>query len=168
MKKLLSLVALLAVASPALAAQAVAASVEELARSSDLVVRGRVVSTTARWSEGRIYTYAEIQVASTLRGKAQERLTAVTPGGVVDDLGQRVDGAATFTTGEEVVLFLGRPDGGRYRVNGLGQGKFVVEGKQARPDTARIDFVDTQVRVGERRSEAMTVEELETRVRSVK
>jgi hypothetical protein len=168
MKNLLSLVALLAVASPALAAQAVAASVEELARSSDLVVRGRVVSTTARWSEGRIYTYAEIQVASTLRGKAQGRVTAVTPGGVVDDLGQRVDGAATFTKGEEVVLFLGRPDGGRYRVSGLGQGKFAVEGKQARPDTARIDFVETQVRVGERRSEAMTVEELETRVRSVK
>ena len=43
-----------------------------------------------------------------------------------------------------------------------------MEGRQARPDTARIDFVETQVRVGERRSEAMTVEELEARVRSVK
>lgn len=168
MKRLVALAAALAVACPALAAQAVAASVEDLTRSSDLVVRGRVVSTTARWSEGRIYTHAEIQVATTLRGKAQGRVTVVTPGGVVDDLGQRVDGAATFTKGEEVVLFLGRPDGGRYRVIGLGQGKFAVEGRQARPDTARIDFVETQVRVGERRSEAMTVEELEARVRSVK
>jgi hypothetical protein len=167
MKRLLALLAALAVASPVLAAQAVAASVEELARASDLVVRGRVVSTVARWSEGRIYTYAEIEVVSSVRGKAQGRVIAVTPGGVVGDLGQRVDGAATFIKGEEVVLFLERPDGGKYRVSGLGQGKFAVQGKQARPDTARLDFVATQVRVGERRSEAMTVEELETRVRSV-
>jgi hypothetical protein len=168
MKKILVLLAALATASPAFAAQAVAASVEELARASDVVVRGRVVSTTARWSDGRIYTYAEVEVSDSLRGSAPARVTVVTPGGEVGDLGQRVDGAAIFTSGEEVVVFLGKPQAGRYRVSGLAQGKFAIEGKVATPSLGRVDFVSSQVRVGERRAEAMSVGELESRVRSVK
>ena len=168
MRKLLALASALAVASPALAAQVLATSVEELARNSEVVVRGRVLSTSARWSEGRIYTYAEIQVATSIRGAAPARLTAVTPGGVVGEVGQRVDGAALFTPGEEVVLFLGRPERGQYPVADLSQGKFAVDGKQARPDTSRLDFVGTKVRAGERRAEAMPLAELESRVRSVR
>jgi len=168
MRKLFALAAALATASPAVAAQAVATSVEDLARASDVVVRGRVISTTARWSEGRIYTFAEVQVSASLRGTAPARITAITPGGVVGDVGQRVDGAAVFTSGEEVVVFLGRSQGGTYRVNGLAQGKFAVEGKVARPDVSRLDFVANQVRAGERRAEAMSVDELETRVRSAR
>jgi hypothetical protein len=168
MRRLLPVLVALLLALPAFASQAIATSVEGLARTSDLVVRGKVVSAVARWTEGRIYTYAEIQVAGSLRGTAPARLTAVTPGGVVGDLGQRVDGAAVFVPGEEVVLFLGRPQGGLYRVSGLGQGKFTVEGKGARPDTARIDFVATEVPAGERRAEPMPVAELERRVRSVR
>jgi hypothetical protein len=168
MKRMLALVAALAAASPAVAAQAVSVSVEDLARSSDLVVRGTVLSTSSRWSEGRIYTFAEIQVASSLRGAAPARLTAITPGGIVGDVGQRVDGAAAFTPGEEVVVFLERPTAGGHRVSGLAQGKFAVQGKEVRPDVSRLDFVSSQVRVGERRVEPMTLEELETRVRSVR
>lgn len=167
MRRLASLVAALAIASPALGAQAVATSVEDLARNSDVVVRGRVLSTVARWSEGRIYTFAEVQVAASLRGAAPSRLTAVTPGGVVGDVGQRVDGAAVFTPGEEVVLFLDRSEHGAWQVSDLSQGKFAVEGKLARPDTSRLDLVGTKVRAGERRAEAMPLSELETRVRSV-
>jgi hypothetical protein len=75
------LAAALATTSPAVAAQGVAASVEDLARAS--VVRGRVVATTARWSDGRIYTYAEIEVSDSFRGSAPARVTVVTPGGEV-------------------------------------------------------------------------------------
>ncbi len=167
MKKFLALAVALAVATPAAATQANAVSVEEMARQSDLVVRGKVLSTTSRWSEGRIYTYAEVEVASSLRGEAPAKITAVSPGGVVGDVGQRVDGAASFTKGEEVVLFLGKPDGGKYRVTGLAQGKFLVDGGEARPDTSRVEFLSTQVRAGERRAEAMSIGELEARVRSV-
>jgi hypothetical protein len=77
------LAAALATTSPAVAAQGVAASVEDLARASEVVVRGRVVATTARWSDGRIYTYAEIEVSDSFRGSAPARVTVVTPGGEV-------------------------------------------------------------------------------------
>ncbi len=167
MRKLLALVAAVVAASPALGAQAVAVSVEDLARTSDAVVRGRVLSTSARWTEGRIQTYAEVEVAASLRGAAPARVTVVTPGGVVGELGQRVDGAATFSAGEQVVLFLSRPGRDGWRVSEMGQGKFTVEGSEVRPDTARTHFVATQVRAGERRSEAMSLAELERRVRSV-
>lgn len=155
-------------AGPALAAQAVAVSIEELARSSDLVVRGQVVSTSARWQEGRIYTFAEVEVTSSIRGASPAKVTVMTPGGVVGDIGQRVDGAAVLAPGEEVVLFLGRSGTGELRVTGLAQGKFSVDGRTARPDLSRVDFVSTHVPADERRAETMPLSELETRVRRIR
>src|SRR5690242_10651550 len=99
---------LLAVAAPASAMLAAPASVEELARSSQAVVRGRVASVSSRWSDdqARIFTYVEIQPASVWRGSPGARVTVLVPGGVVGPIGQRVDGAPAFAKGEDVVVFL--------------------------------------------------------------
>lgn len=170
MKALLCML-FLAWVAPAMAAVAVPASVEDLARESDAVVRGKVARTTARWSKSgrRIFTFAEVDVASVLRGSAPARTTVVVPGGVVDGIGQRVDGMATFSEGEEVVLFLNRTDGPEYRVRGLGQGKFSVSKGEARPDLSGITFERRpSLRASERRAEPMAVVELERRVRAVR
>ncbi|MCK6552515.1 hypothetical protein L6R52_42195, partial [Myxococcota bacterium] len=55
-------------------------------------------------------------------------LTIVEPGGVLDGLVQRVDGAATWAAGEEVVVFVARERlaGARFRTIGLAQGKLDV------------------------------------------
>ncbi len=162
---------LLAAAVTAQASLAVPASVEDLARSSDAVVRGRVVSLQARRSSDgrRISTYAEVETAGVWRGAAPAHVTVVVPGGVVGRIGQRVDGAPTFSEGEEVVLFLGKTDGRFFRVHGLGQGKFSVSSGEARPDVADFTFVGgTALRAGERRAEAMAVGELERRVRAAR
>ncbi|HVI75774.1 MAG TPA: hypothetical protein VM683_12385 [Anaeromyxobacteraceae bacterium] len=153
------------------AALAVPASVEELALASSAVVRGRVARTEARWSQDhlRIETLAEVEVASAWRGAAPARLEVVLPGGAVDGLAQRVVGAPRLAAGEEVVLFLWRGgDAAHYRVAGLAQGKFTVAGVAARPDLSGTTFVPrARLRAGDRRVEAMALDELERRVRSV-
>src|SRR5512137_104221 len=108
MRKLSAFFLLLAllVALPAAAAVAVPASVEDLTRGSDAVVRGRVTGVTSRWIGGRIFTFVEVVRSSVWRGNAPARLTVVTPGGVVGGIGQRVDGAAVFAEGEDAVVFL--------------------------------------------------------------
>jgi hypothetical protein len=159
---------LLAAAMPAAAAQAVAVSVEELARQSDAVVRGRVLDTTARRTPDgtRIYTVVELRRDATLRGRAPARFRVNVPGGVVGRLGQRVDGVPAFARGEDVVLFLERTGEGVYRVAALSQGKFTVAGRVARPDLSHLAFVRTSVPPRERRVEEMPLAELEQRVRT--
>ncbi len=163
----LSAVLLLVAALP-VSALAVPASVEDLARGADAVVRGRVASVTARWIGTRIFTFAEVDAASVWSGSAPRRVTVITAGGVSGRLGQRVDGAALFAQGEEVVVFLTRAEGGAYRVAGLAQGKFAIAAGVARPDVAHTSFVSVPLKPGERRSEEMPVEELERRVRGTR
>lgn len=168
MSHLLVLVALLW-AAPAQAAQAVAVSVEKLARESDAVVRGRVTAARAQRSDDglRIFTTFTLRARAVLRGKAPALSRVRVPGGVVGKMGQRVDAAPRLAEGEEVVLFL-RRTGDVFQVRGLAQGKFTVDGATARPDLSGYQFVASSVKPGERRSEEMPLEELERRVRATR
>jgi hypothetical protein len=169
MRTLVLLAALLA-ASPALGAEAIALSVEELARSSDAVVRGQVRGMTATLSSDgrRIFTLVDLEVSATWRGDAGKTVKVIVPGGIVGDIGQRVDGAPTFAEGEEVVVFLNSAEAGGHRVAGLSQGKFSVAGANATPDLAHLRMVGRKVAAGERAAEDMDLAELEQRVRSVR
>jgi len=165
-----ALLAALAAPAAAVASQAIAVSVEQLARTSDLVVRGRVKEITARWSDDRrrIFTYVRVKPAAAWRGRASAPVTVLVPGGVVGALGQRVDGAPSFATGEDVVVFLTRAEAGSYRVNGLAQGKYRVEGRVARPDLSKVEFVSTRIGAGELAAGPVPLIELERRVRSAR
>jgi hypothetical protein len=169
MRLVLVLAALLA-AGPARSAQGISVSVEELARSSDAVVRGRVTAARSAWSEDglRILTTYDVRQDAVLRGRAPRVARVVVPGGVVGRTGQRVDAAPTLGTGEDVILFLRRAGDDAFVVNGLAQGKYSVAGPVARPDLSQFTFVGSSVRAGERRSETMPLEELERRVRSTR
>jgi hypothetical protein len=155
-------------ALPAVASVAVPASVEDLARASDVVVRGHVSSTASEWRGGRIFTFAEIETASVWRGSAPSRTRVLTPGGAVGRIGQRVDGAAAFAAGEDVVVFLTRAEADAFRVTGMAQGKFLLSGGVARPDLGHTTFVQGALRAGERQVGEMSAEELERRVRAAR
>ena len=103
--------------------------VPELSRLADTVIRGTVVRTEGRWSGDRrtIFTEVEIQVAETLKGRARKSVIVRERGGVVGNIGQRVDGVASFQKGEEVVVFLARKPDDSFAVEGMAQGKFRVE-----------------------------------------
>ncbi|HZZ85223.1 MAG TPA: hypothetical protein VFE30_11850 [Anaeromyxobacteraceae bacterium] len=162
------LVALL-IAPHALGAEAAAVSVEGLARASDSVVRGRVTKIAATLSADRrrVYSLVDVAVAARWRGVSARSVQVIVPGGVAGGIAQRVDGAPSFSQGEEVVLFLNRAEAGAYRVNGLAQGKFALEGPTAAPDLSHTTFIAQRIAAGERRAEAMSTAELERRVRSV-
>jgi hypothetical protein len=167
--RFLSALVVLGTAS-ALAAVAIPATVEDLARSSDAVVRGHIVKVSAQWSgDGRrISTSAEVETTSIWRGNTPRRLTVVVPGGVVGNIGQRVDGSPRFSEREDVVLFLAK-SGDAFLVRGLGQGKFSIVNGQAEPHLAGFAFVEKRALTsGERISEPMGVDELERRVRAVR
>ena len=115
-------------ASTALATTLIAADVPALARSADAIVIGTVVSSNPRLSADgfRIVTDTEISVTEALKGQTVATLVVTEPGGIVGNLGQKVEGTATFEVGEEVVVFLDKRSD-RFRVTGMLQGKFRLE-----------------------------------------
>jgi hypothetical protein len=125
MKRLLSLTFFLA--SAAFATTLLAVDVPTLSRSADAIVIGTVLSSKARLSEGgRIMTDTELQVSEALKGKAFGTIVVMQPGGIVGDLGQRVEGTAPFRAGEEVLVFLDAR-GDRFIVTGMVQGKYKIQ-----------------------------------------
>ncbi len=158
---------LLAAAAPALPATLRATSIEETARASDSVLRGRVAALASRWQGGRIVTEVEIEVVAAWKGAPGERVRVLVPGGAVGEIGQWVEGAPAFEEREEVVVFL-RRRGPSWRLSGLALGKYRVEDGLARPDLRGVRFERRPLPAGERAAGAVRLEELERRVRGAR
>jgi len=169
MNRVLLLGLALLAAPPAAATTAFPASVEELARGSDAVVRGVVVGRITRPADGGrlLYTFVEVRAAAVWRGEAPATVTVRVPGGTQGRMGQRVAGAPVLRPGEEVVLFLRRA-GRVHQVTGLALGKFAVAGARARPDLRGLHLLDRTLPAGERAAEEMPLAELEARVRGAR
>ena len=101
-------------------------SLEELLRSSEMIVQGRIARSWSAWDRGHkfIWTHYEVEVTETLKGPAIGRAIVSEPGGAVPGVRLGVDGSLTFVPGEEAVLCLYRTPIGYWRVYGNGQGKF--------------------------------------------
>ncbi len=168
-RRLAALLVLAAAPALALAATFVATSVEETARSSEVVARGRVVSTASRATrDGRgIVTEVEIAIESAWKGSPDATVRVVVPGGRLAHVAQIVDAAATFEDGEEVVVFLAR-QGAVWRVMGHALGKYRVEGLDAKPSLEQAVVLQRPLAAGERAAGPMPVAELERRVRAAK
>lgn len=153
-----------------------AMDVAALTKSSEVVVRGYVLKVEPRWTtdRSRIITDATIEISETWKGATGAKtLVAMQPGGEIGEIGQRVEGVASFEPGEEVVLFL-EPRGDRFTVTGMAQGKFRLErssdGKVtfARPERAgEAVLLDPVTRQPVARAErVLTVEQLKAQVRA--
>jgi hypothetical protein len=100
-----------------------------LSARADRVVVGTVERTGSAWTadHSAIYTETTIKVDHSVKGGARpgERVVVRHEGGSVDGIGMRVYGAAAFTVGEEVLLFLEHRGQDSYVV-GMAQGKLSV------------------------------------------
>jgi len=117
---------LLLLAPLARASVVVALSVEDLARRSDLVVLGQVVSLQAIWASDRRHIYRRVVVRveeSWKVGACPEEVEVVVPGGELDGLGEKVVGEPALAAGMRGVFFLERA-GTTHRFVGLAQGFF--------------------------------------------
>jgi hypothetical protein len=138
----LALASITVAAPPAAATIVKSLSLDEMVKSADVVVHGRVERRVASWNEERtrIYTVSEIRVEESLKGPARagEVLRVRQLGGEVDGIAQTIAGNAKLAEGEEVILFLDRDEEkGLHYVVGMAQGKYAVDRKGAQPTVVR-------------------------------
>ncbi len=140
---------LLAVCGTASATTMTQLDLAGLTARAESVVAGRVTEARAAWTadHSAIYTDVTILVDRALAGAAQpgQQVVVRREGGTVDGLAMKVYGAATFTKGEDVVVFVERRNGARYVV-GMAQGKLSLytDGSGARRlqrDLSELSFL---------------------------
>jgi hypothetical protein len=103
-----TVVALLLVPTAVFATVVIGETIEDMARASTMVVRGRVLQVQPQLEErsGRINTYADIQVIEVLKGPRVSSVLVKQPGGEIGNRGTHVAGAGQFKNGEDTVVFL--------------------------------------------------------------
>jgi hypothetical protein len=150
------------------------ADLPQMAQTSDTVVQGVVRRVQSRWSgdNRRIVTDVEIQVTEALKGQPGGTVVVTQPGGRVGDIGQVVSGLASFSEGEEVVVFLEKRGAAAFQLSGMAQGKYQVQrtgpGAMAVPastgDAVLIDPKTRQETVSN--AKPVTLEQLKAAVRA--
>jgi hypothetical protein len=131
------LVGLLSVAGPlagitagdvAQASVSIAVTWDGLLRDSSLAAVATPLEARSAWENGRIYTYTRVRVDRAVAGDAAQgsSLWVRTMGGVVDKIGQIVEGEAVFVPGEPSLLFLRPGPPGALHVTERGQGQFPI------------------------------------------
>lgn len=113
-KTITSLLVLGLMASVSWASQFEAFDRASQVRESELILVGRVLSTRSEWTPNRsaIVTDAVVAIEEVWKGlPASDRVTVRTLAGTVDGVTLEVEGAARFTEGEEVMVFLDEVDG---------------------------------------------------------
>ncbi|MBS2016467.1 MAG: hypothetical protein JST00_26515 [Deltaproteobacteria bacterium] len=145
---------MLAILSPhdAGASTSIALSVRELAASSESIVRVTQLERSSAWVDGRIVTTTRARVDRVVAGVATgPEITIRTLGGVVGEIGQRVEGEAELGAGEQALLFVAPLRGqAAMSVVGRAQGRWsIVRDAHAR----EVVRVRDQGRLVERRGD---------------
>ena len=121
---------LLAIVSPSIAvSQSGAVATEELTRSADVVVVGKVTGVRSAWSadRSRIYSTVTLAVDQHIKGdESQRSITISTPGGEVDGVGEMYSHTAKFRMDEQVIVFAAKDRQGQLKVIGGDVGKLIV------------------------------------------
>jgi hypothetical protein len=119
---------------PASASVSIELSLDRLASGSDAVVVGTPVERHAFWRGGRIFTYCRLRVDVPIAGSLRQgdEIWLRTRGGIVGDVGQRVEGEAILAEGVRTLVFLRGAGDGAMAVHGRAQGQFrLVPGSDA-------------------------------------
>lgn len=102
--------------------------VDDMARKSTAIVRGRLSGTGAGAQRGSvIYTVYRLQVSEILKGNVGPTAEVFVPGGSFGGYRQSFAGSPVLEQGVEYVVFLWTSPKGVTQVIGLGQGVFEVK-----------------------------------------
>jgi hypothetical protein len=112
-------------------------SLSDMAVKSTMVVRGKVLSSSAAFTGNLIFTHYQVQVTEAIKGHASGVIDVAVPGGVANGIRQAVSGAPEFQPGDEYVFFLWTSKAGITQVIGLTQGMFRISGSGADPSLTR-------------------------------
>jgi hypothetical protein len=113
-------------------------TVDELVTGSASVVCGTPQERMSLWedSEGggrRIVSYTRVRVDRVIDGALAHEVWVRTLGGVVDDLGQRVEGEAVLVAGQPALMFLAARQDGTHSIVGMGQGQYPLDVPAGQP-----------------------------------
>ncbi|MCO5170858.1 MAG: hypothetical protein M9894_31400 [Planctomycetes bacterium] len=123
--KVVALVLLLA--TPALCTTVLRFSLDELIERADVIVHGECVGLAGRETPDGVVTEVQLRVTEVLKGEPARTFTFTTYGGTTPKRGTFIAGSPQFEVGEELVLFLDRPNRHGYRMAiGMSQGKYTV------------------------------------------
>lgn len=117
-------------------AMMVGLTTDELTKSSDTIITGKVEDVTSRWSSDgkKIVTSVSVIPDKVIRGKAVgQKVVLEYDGGEVGGIGFKVSDTPAFKKGENVLLFLkegkSRVDGAVHNVVGRAQGAYKIDTK---------------------------------------
>ncbi len=110
-------------------------STPELAKKSDIIVKGLVEGIEAFWAKDKsaIVSWASIRIEEIIKGSfSKKRLIVEYDGGEVDGVGFGVSDAVRMIEGEQVLLFLksgkSKRDGSLiFNLIGQSQGKYTID-----------------------------------------
>jgi hypothetical protein len=117
------------IASDAHASVSIAVGFDALVGSADTVAVVTPLESTSVWEDGRIVTYTRVKAERTVAGGFATGSDGWvrTMGGVVGEVGQRVEGEAVFTPGKSSMLFLHKyRTFGAWEVTARAQGQYPV------------------------------------------
>lgn len=135
-----------------------------LSDRADRIIYGTVESSESHWTSDHdaIYTDVAVRVSRSYKGgvKPGELMMVRREGGNIDKIGMKVFGAAGFTVGEEVVVFVEKRGIASWVV-GMAQGKLRVvteadgSKKVSAPDIRGIDFLKSAAPVAPLRARSL-------------
>jgi len=118
------------VPSDASASVSIAIGFDALCKDADDVAIVTPGEASSIWEDGRIYTYTKVHVDQSVAGDLGTGAEGFvrTMGGVVGNIGQRVDGEPVFTNGKPALLFLRKLSaGGAFEVSARAQGQYPIQ-----------------------------------------
>lgn len=122
-----ALLLVLLTAVPALSTTVLRFTLDDLVERADVVVHGTCADVRGRETPDGVVTDVTIRVIKTYKGAPAETLSFTTYGGTTRSRGTFIAGSPQFEKGEELVLFLDRPNRVGYRMAiGMAQGKYTV------------------------------------------
>ena len=130
---------------PAIATTLLRMSLQQMAASADLIVRGRCVSVESHWESGAIWTIADIDVTESLKGASPLHIRVRSPGGRVGHIVSNVDSTPRLRQGQDDVLFLQKNRLGDYSVTAWAEGMFHIRRAADGQETVRQASSDIAV-----------------------
>lgn len=113
-------------------------TLNELTRAAQRVALARAVQKECRWESvagtRRIVTLTrfvqetDLKRAKALSDRIEDEFLAMTLGGRVGDLGQKISGEAAVPVSQEALLFLSAEQSGHRRILGMAQGAYLMVG----------------------------------------
>lgn len=112
-------------------------SLEEMTQQSTAIVRAKVTGSSPALRGNEVWTFYQLQILETLKGRETNQIQVAVPGGAAAGLRQIVAGAPALRSGAEYVLFLWTGRSGLTQVIGLSQGLLSV----SRDQQGRVSLV---------------------------